>query len=208
MMNFNSGLIGTNVQGPLGSTLDMARAPGPVMEYQFKSTKPKAQLKELRKVLIPERKKFIFKLGNKFNVRHRCIVCGASHQWEPSDALRPGIVLSKVTKGRPMQGTYCPKHAGMFKQFEMLQDEVLASKHGLEFKKYIPRPKVPVMQRGPMTNLAQKDVASLIGVGWTIAPPQATTQNVEQRYLTLMTEIEGKLKEISQLVGVIENGKE
>ena len=43
---------------------------------------------------------------------------------------------------------------------------------------------------------------------WTIAPPQATTQNVEQRYLTLMTEIEGKLKEISQLVGVIEDGKE
>ena len=37
----------------------MARAAGSVMKYEFKSLKPKKQLKEIIKVLMPEKKTFL-----------------------------------------------------------------------------------------------------------------------------------------------------
>ena len=47
---------GTN---PFLDRLTAARAAGPVMAYDFKSLKPKKQLKEIIKVLKPERKRFL-----------------------------------------------------------------------------------------------------------------------------------------------------
>jgi len=40
-----------------------------------------------------------------------------------------------------MRGTYCPKHATHHKQLEMLQQQILADEHGLDFKAFIPRPR-------------------------------------------------------------------
>ena len=159
--------------------------------------------------MLPEKRKFLFlKFGYKYNIRNRCLVCGSFHEWDASDPLRAGIILSEVTKGRPLQGTYCPRHANMYKQFEMLQDEVLADKHGLEFKRYIPKPRIPLMSQGPMTNLNQAQVSSLIAAGWLIQPPQGTKEIPKEQYVRLMSEIQGKLKQIENLVGVIDNGEE
>ena len=97
--------------------LAQARAAGPIDEYTFKEIKPKKKLKEMSRVLTAEKKSFLFiKYGWKFNLKDRCIVCGAHHIWENGDYMRPPIPLSHVTKGRPMRGTYCPKHATHHKQ--------------------------------------------------------------------------------------------
>ena len=42
----------------------MARAPGSIMKYDFKSMKPKKQLKEIIAVLKPEKKSFLNQTGN------------------------------------------------------------------------------------------------------------------------------------------------
>ena len=48
-------------------------------------------------------------------------------------------------------GTYCPKHSAMFMQLEMLQQQILTERHGLEFKRFVP--KVPkVMKSGLIKN--------------------------------------------------------
>jgi len=152
-------------------TLERARASGPLEEYKFTNIKPKKKLKEIRKVLYPEKKSFLkIKYGYKFNLKDRCVVCGMHHLWESGDFMRPPIPLTDVTKGRPMRGTYCPKHAGTHKQLEMLQQQILAEEHGLEFRAFIPRmPKV--MRRGPLTSLTQEDLISLSSTGWLIKPP-------------------------------------
>ena len=47
-------------------------------------------------------------------------------------------------------GTYCPKHASMYMQLEMLQQQILADKHGLDFKAFKPRmPKI--LKSGPVS---------------------------------------------------------
>ena len=151
--------------------LDSARAAGALMQYEYKNIKPKKQLKEIIKVLKPESKRFL-KIPYKFkyNIKDRCVVCGMHHLWESGDFMRPPIPLTDVTKGRPMRGTYCPKHAGTHKQLEMLQQQILAEEHGLEFRAFIPRmPKV--MRRGPLTSLTQEDLISLSSTGWLIKPP-------------------------------------
>ena len=105
-----------------------------------------------------------------FNLKDRCVVCGMHHIWDAGEYLRPPIPLEKVTKGRPLKGTYCPKHAAMFKQLEMLEQQVLADKHGLDFKAF--RPKMPKMlQSGPIKNLSKEDIASLTAAGYFIKPP-------------------------------------
>ncbi len=152
-----------------------ARAAGPVSEYSFVQIKPKKMLKEITKVLNAEKKKFLFiKYGWKFNLKDRCVVCGVHHIWESGDYMRPPIPLSHVTKGRPMRGTYCPKHATHHRQMEMLQQQILADEHGLDFKAFIPRPKMPqVLSKGPLTTLSKADVISLAAIGWTLSPPKA-----------------------------------
>ena len=202
-VGYNPGLIGTaSVPSPFGSNLENARAAGPVSPYEYKSDKPKKQLKELRKVLFPQKKKFLFvRYGKKFNVRHRCVVCGTQHHWEASDPMRPTIPLTEVTKGRPMRGNYCPKHAGMWRQMEMLEQQILAEENGLEFSAYIPRPKVPQMlQRGPLKTLRPQDIQSLSAIGWTIKSPSADKEEPPVEYTRLMGEVEANLKRMNVLV--------
>jgi len=153
--------------------LQQFRAAGQIEEYKYDSIKPKKKLKEITKVLMPEKKKILFiKYGYKFNLKDRCVVCGMHQIWEAGDFLRPPIPLDRVEKGRPLRGTYCPKHASVHKQMEMLQQQILAEQHGLDFKAFIPRPKIPQMiKKGPLTSLSQNDMASLSAIGYIITSP-------------------------------------
>lgn len=202
-MGYNPGLIGTTqVPSPFESPLKNARAPGPVIPYEYKSEKPKKQFKEIKRVLFPQKKRFLFvKYGYKFNVRHRCVVCGTQQNWEPSDPMRPTIPLTEVVKGRPMKGTYCPKHSGIWRQMEMLEQQILAEEHGLEFTAYIPKPKMPQMlQRGPLKHLRPQDITALSAMGWEIKSPQKDKEEPPAEYARLMSEVEAKLKRIDVLV--------
>ena len=183
--------------------LEQFRAAGPIEEYKFDSIKPKKKLKEISKILLPEKKKFIVNYGFKFNYKDRCVVCGSFQTWEPSDYLRPPIPLDRVEKGRPMRGTYCQRHAAIHKQMEMLQQQILAEEHGLDFKAFIPKPKMPqIMRRTPLTNLSPDDVASLTGAGWVIhAPTLEDEESRKQETQRLMLEIENNFKRINFLLG-------
>ena len=169
---YNNQLIGQNPMPTAYMTpLKAARASGIVTEYKFITIKPKKQLNELVRVLKPEPKKLLFlKYGKKFNLKDRCVVCGFHHIWEQGDYMRPPIPLDGVVKGRPLAGTYCPKHAAMFMQLEMLQQQILADKHGLDFKAFKPRmPKI--LKGGPITHLSKEDIVSLTASGYLIKPP-------------------------------------
>jgi len=170
-----------------------ARAAGAVMHYEYKNIKPKKQLKEIIKVLKPENKTFL-KVPYKFkyNLKDRCVVCGTQKIWDASDNLRPPLPLHKVRKGYPMRGTYCEKHAAIHRQYEMLEQQVLAEEHGLSFSAYIP--KAPSMQTlnplasGPLTSLKATDIASLGALGWTIKPPVSDTESKEEELFRLVIE--------------------
>ena len=49
--------------------LQQFRAAGAIEEYTYDALKPKKQLKEIKKILLPEKKKFIFRYGYKFNLK-------------------------------------------------------------------------------------------------------------------------------------------
>jgi len=185
--------------------LMQARASGPIEEYKFVNIKPKKKLKEMRKVLYPEKKKIFFiKFGAKFNLKDRCVVCGAHHLWDSGDFMRPPIPLSDVTKGRPMRGTYCPKHSGMHKQLEMLQQQILADQHGLEFRAFIP--KMPRMQRkGPLTNLSKQDIISLGSAGWIIKPPSLSEDDTP---LTEMVRLSTEVQIAAERINILLSGAE
>ena len=101
-----------------------------------------------------------------------------------------------------MRGNYCPKHAGMWRQMEMLEQQILAEENGLEFSAYIPRPKVPqIMNRGPVTSLTDKDIISLTSKGWEITPPMADTTTAEEKLVILLIEMKGKIAQIDELIG-------
>tara|TARA_Y100001938_G_scaffold149883_1_gene238454 strand:+ start:5632 stop:6282 length:651 start_codon:yes stop_codon:yes gene_type:complete len=197
-------LIGQNAPSqfnPALNPIQQARASGAVMEYKFLTATPKKQLKELTTVLKAEPKKFLgIKYGKKFNLKDRCVVCGFHHIWESGDYLRPPMPLDKVVKGRPLMGTYCPKHSAMYMQLEMLQQQVLAEKHGLEFKRFVP--KVPkVIKSGPLETLSKKDVMSLTSAGWFITPPAvADTKKANEEVLELMTRITLMTERINYLL--------
>lgn len=179
-----------------------ARNAGPIINYEFKTFTLKKQMKELLKVLRPEKKRFIFKYGYKFNIRDRCVVCGVHHIWEAGDNLRPPIPLTAVTKGRPLRGTYCPRHASMHKQLEMLEQQIIAEKHGLDFKKYVPKPRVPqIMNKGPLVMLTQEDIISLTTKGWVITPPETDVINAEEKLRLLLMDFKGKMGQIDELLG-------
>jgi|TARA_R100000149_G_C5874759_1_gene138523 hypothetical protein len=167
-------IIGQNAPtqfNPMLNPIEQARTAGQITEYQFVNIKPKKKEKELIRVLSPEPKSFLFfKFGKKFNLKDRCVVCGMHHIWEAGDYLRPPIPLEKVVKGRPLKGTYCPKHASMFKQLEMLEQQILAEQHGLDFKAF--KPRMPKALTGkPLTHLSKTEVASLTAAGYFIKPP-------------------------------------
>ena len=59
--NYNAGLIGGGTpHNPFDKPSKIARLSGPMREYKFENTAPKKKLKELRKVLLPEKRKFLF----------------------------------------------------------------------------------------------------------------------------------------------------
>jgi len=173
--------------------LDAARSPGSITNYEYKSVKPKKQLKEIIKVLKPENKTFL-KVPYKFayNIKDRCVICGTHKVWEASDNLRPPLPLHKVRKGYPMRGTYCDKHAAMHRQYEMLEQQILAEEHGLSFSAYIP--KTPTMQSlnplsaGPLQSLKESDIQSLSALGWTIKPPSGVEESKEAELFRLIIE--------------------
>jgi len=173
---------------------DAARAAGPVMQYEYKNHKPKKQLKEIMKVLKPETKTFL-KVPYKFkyNIKDRCVVCGTHKVWEAGDNLRPPLPLHKVRKGYPMRGTYCEKHAAIHRQYEMLEQQILAEEHGLSFSAYIPKaPSMPTtlnpLASGPLTSLKATDIASLSSLGWTIKPPASSEESKEEELFRLTVE--------------------
>ena len=173
---------------------DAARAAGPVMQYEYKNHKPKKQLKEIMKVLKPETKTFL-KVPYKFkyNIKDRCVVCGTHKVWEAGDNLRPPLPLHKVRKGYPMRGTYCEKHAAIHRQYEMLEQQILAEEHGLSFSAYIPKaPSMPTtlnpLASGPLTSLKATDIASLSSLGWTIRPPASNEESKEEELFRLTVE--------------------
>ena len=165
---------------------EAARSPGSIMTYEYKNTKPKKQLKEITKILKPETKTFL-KVPYKFayNIKDRCVVCGTHKVWEAGDNLRPPLPLHKVRKGYPMRGTYCEKHAAIHRQYEMLEQQILAEEHGVSFSAYIPKaPSMPTslnpLASGPLTSLKATDIASLSSLGWTIKPPASNEESKEE----------------------------
>jgi len=184
--------------------LQQYRAVGPIEDYKFDALKPKKQMKEIRKVLLPEKKKVLFiRYGHKFNFKDRCVVCGTHHIWESGDYLRPPIPLDKVEKGRPLRGTYCPRHAAIHKQMEMLQQQILADEHGLDFKAFIPKAKMPSMlKRQQITDLTKEDVMRLTSMGWTITPPTPIADEETQlaEIVRLNTEIQLNTERINHLL--------
>jgi len=161
-------------------------------------------MKEIRKVLLPEKKKILFlKYGHKFNFKDRCVVCGTHHVWESGDYLRPPIPLDKVEKGRPLRGTYCQKHAAIHKQMEMLQQQILADEHGLDFKAFIPKAKMPSMLRKQQLNtLTKEDVMRLTSMGWNITPPTPATdaETTMAEMVRLTAEIQLNTERINYLI--------
>lgn len=197
-------IIGQNAPqqfNPTLSPLKQARASGTVQEYKFISFKPKAQLKELKLVLMAEPKRFLgMKYGRKFNLKDRCVVCGFHHLWEQGDYLRPPMPLDGVVKGRPLMGTYCPKHASIYMQLEMLQQQILADKHGLEFKSFKPRmPKM--LKAGPIKTLTKEDVLNLTSAGWFITPPAlGDSKTATDEVIRIITEINIMTERLNHLM--------
>ena len=187
--------------------LERARSAGQVEEYRYQSIKPKKQLKEITKILKPETKSFL-KVPYKFayNIKDRCVVCGTHKVWEAGDNLRPPLPLHKVRKGYPMRGTYCEKHAAIHRQYEMLEQQILAEEHGLSFSAYVPKaPSVsslnPLnMVTGPLTTLKESDIASLSSSGWTIKPPQAQVETREEELFRLVIESDAINKRVKTLL--------
>ena len=97
-------------------------------------------------------------------------------------------------------GTYCPKHASMYMQLEMLQQQILADKHGLDFAAFKPRmPKM--LKSGPLTTLNKNDVASLVSAGWFIKPPAlADNKTATEEVIRLLTEVNIMTDRINHLM--------
>ena len=182
-----------------------ARAAGPIMPYEYKSMKPKKQMKEIVKVLKPERKTFL-KMPYKFkyNLNDRCVICGTQKVWTADDARRPPLPLHKVRRGYPMRGTYCDKHAAIHMQYEMLEQQILAEEHGLSFSAYIPSARslnpVNLVKAGPVTQLKQEDINALTSLGWKIIPPTNDNASPEEKLYAMMIENAAMSERIKSLL--------
>ena len=172
---------------------DSARSAGTVINYEYKSVKPKKQLKEIMKVLKPENKTFLkIPYTFKYNIKDRCVVCGTHKIWDASDNLRPPLPLHKVRKGYPMRGTYCEKHAGIHRQYEYLEQQILAEEHGLSFSAYVPKASslnpINLVTSGPLKSLKETDIQSLSALGWTVKPPSSEEETKEAELFRLIIE--------------------
>tara|TARA_A100001391_G_scaffold73075_2_gene46923 strand:- start:4378 stop:5037 length:660 start_codon:yes stop_codon:yes gene_type:complete len=199
LIGASNGIVETN---PFLPPKQLARAAGTVMTYEFKSLKPKKQLKEIVKVLLPEKKRFL-KIPYRFafNMKDRCVVCGTQKIWDGGDPIRPPIPLHKVRKGYPMRGTYCEKHAHIHRQYEMLEQQILADEHGLSFSAYIPSAKsLNPLASGPLTSLKETDISSLSSLGWAIKPPQGLSESKEEELFRLIIETDSLNERIKSLL--------
>ena len=199
LIGASNGIVETN---PFLPPKQLARAAGTVMTYEFKSLKHKKQLKEIVKVLLPEKKRFL-KIPYRFafNMKDRCVVCGTQKIWDGGDPIRPPIPLHKVRKGYPMRGTYCEKHAHIHRQYEMLEQQILADEHGLSFSAYIPSAKsLNPLASGPLTSLKETDISSLSSLGWAIKPPQGLSESKEEELFRLIIETDSLNERIKSLL--------
>jgi hypothetical protein len=187
---------------PFLDRFSAARAAGAIMLYDFKSVKPKKRLKEIIKVLMPEKKTFLkFPYKFKYNLKDRCVVCGSQKIWEAGDSMRPPLPLHKVRKGYPMRGTYCEKHSQIHRQYEMLEQQILADEHGLSFSAYIPSVKnLNPLSSGPLLGLKQIDIQSLSSLGWSIHPPSSNSESKEEELFRLIIENNGINERIKTLL--------
>lgn len=209
-MNYNppnligaqSAHVGTN---PFLDRFSAARAAGSIIQYEYKNIKPKKQLKEITKVLMPEKKRFLkIPYRFKYNLKDRCVVCGSQKVWEAGDSMRPPLPLHKVRKGYPMRGTYCDKHAAIHRQYEMLEQQILAEEHGLSFSAYIPSAKslnpVNLVTSSPLTTLKQADIQSLSAMGWVVKPPSNGMETKEEELFRLIIESNGINERVKTLL--------
>ena len=124
--------------------------------------------------------------------------------WEAGDARRPPLPLHKVRKGYPMRGTYCEKHAAIHRQYEMLEQQILAEEHGLSFSAYIPSAKslnpVNLVTSSPLTTLKQADIQSLSAMGWVIKPPSNGMETKEEELFRLIIESNGINERVKTLL--------
>jgi len=196
------GATTSTAANPFLPPIKFARAAGGIMNYDYKSTKPRKQIKELINILWPEKKSFLkMPYGFKFNTKDRCVVCGTHKIWEANDPMRPTIPLHKVRKGYPMRGNYCEKHSGLHRQYEMLEQHMIAEEHGLEFRTFLPTPRIPkLLQSAPLTSLRQSDIEALSEVGWTIRPPTMQSETLEDEMFRLTIESQSINKRVLKLI--------
>jgi len=199
LIGAQSAHVGAN---PFLDRFSSARAAGTVIQYEYKNLKPKKQLKEIIKILMPEKKKFLkIPYRFKYNLKDRCVVCGSQKIWESGDSMRPPLPLHKVRKGYPMRGTYCNKHAAIHRQYEMLEQQILAEEHGLSFSAYIPSAKsLNPLSSNPLTSLKQVDIQSLSSLGWTVRPPTMGIESKEEELFRLIIETNGINERVKTLL--------
>lgn len=199
LIGAQSAHVGAN---PFLDRFSSARAAGTVIQYEYKNLKPKKQLKEIIKILMPEKKKFLkIPYRFKYNLKDRCVVCGSQKIWESGDSMRPPLPLHKVRKGYPMRGTYCNKHAAIHRQYEMLEQQILAEEHGLSFSAYIPSAKsLNPLSSNPLTSLKQVDIQSLSSLGWTVRPPTMGVESKEEELFRLIIETNGINERVKTLL--------
>lgn len=199
LIGAQSAHVGAN---PFLDRFSSARAAGTVIQYEYKNLKPKKQLKEIIKILMPEKKKLLkLPYRFKYNLKDRCVVCGSQKIWESGDTMRPPLPLHKVRKGYPMRGTYCNKHAAIHRQYEMLEQQILAEEHGLSFSAYIPSAKsLNPLSSSPLTSLKQVDIQSLSSLGWTVRPPTMGAETKEEELFRLIIETNGINERVKTLL--------
>jgi|TARA_R110002050_G_scaffold84291_2_gene179975 hypothetical protein len=199
LIGAQSAHVGAN---PFLDRFSSARAAGTVIQYEYKNLKPKKQLKEIIKILMPEKKKLLkIPYRFKYNLKDRCVVCGSQKIWESGDSMRPPLPLHKVRKGYPMRGTYCNKHAAIHRQYEMLEQQILAEEHGLSFSAYIPSAKsLNPLSSNPLTSLKQVDIQSLSSLGWTVRPPTMGIESKEEELFRLIIETNGINERVKTLL--------
>lgn len=199
LIGAQSAHVGAN---PFLDRFSSARAAGTVIQYEYKNLKPKKQLKEIIKILMPEKKKLLkIPYRFKYNLKDRCVVCGSQKIWESGDSMRPPLPLHKVRKGYPMRGTYCNKHAAIHRQYEMLEQQILAEEHGLSFSAYIPSAKsLNPLSSSPLTSLKQIDIQSLSSLGWTVRPPTMGIESKEEELFRLIIETNGINERVKTLL--------
>jgi len=92
----------------------------------------------------------------------------------------------------------------MHRQYEMLEQQILAEQHGLSFSAYIPSAKslnpVNLVKAGPMVSLKQEEINSLVSVGWKIIPPTNEASSKEEQLYAMMVENAAMSERIKSLL--------